>query len=155
MELAVMRHDVGKVVQATGLQVDVVAGFGQVGDGGDVAFGQIETACRCLDPRRDQQGAGPVPGLGGVAGRVKRRQDPLCPPAVAEDDPGPTEPVGDAESEQRVVRGAPGQRGVDVRALGPDEGQGLGLTPAADIRRAGLGCVGARMGSCRRMWWRI
>ena len=66
-------------------------------------------------------------GRGGVAGGVERRQDPLRAAAVAEDDPGPAEPVDDGEREQRVVRRAPGQGGVDVGALGPGEGEVLGL----------------------------
>ena len=86
---------------------------------------------RRFDPGREQKGRGPVSGRGRVAGRVERGQDPLGASAVAEDDPGPAEPVGDAEREQRVVRDAPGQGGVDVGALGPGEGQVLGLVTAA------------------------
>ena len=46
---------------------------------------------------------GPVPGGRGVAGRIECGQDPLCASAVAEHDPGPAEPVDEAEREQRVV----------------------------------------------------
>ena len=34
--------------------------------------------------------------IGGVAGRVERRQDPLCASAVAQHDPGPAEPVDES-----------------------------------------------------------
>ena len=130
-ELAVMRHDVGEVVAAARLQVDIIDRVGQFGGCGDVVAGEFEVTRRRFDPRREQQGAGPVSDRGRVAGRVERGQDPLCASAVAEDDPGPTEPVDDVEREQRVVRGAPGQRGVDVGALGPGEGEMLGLAAAA------------------------
>ena len=103
-ELAVMRHDVGEVVTAARLQVDIIDRVGQFGGCGDVVAGEFEVTRRRFDPRREQQGAGPVPDRGGVAGRVECGQDPLCASAVAEDDPGPTEPVDDAEREQRVVR---------------------------------------------------
>ena len=59
--------------------------------------------------------------------------------AVAEHHPGPAEPVGDADAEQRVVRGAPGQRGVDVGPLGPGDRQAVRLAGAADVRVAPVG----------------
>ena len=141
-----MRHDVGEVVAAARLQVDVVDRVGQLGGRGDVLAGELEATRRRLDPRREQQRAGPVAGRRRVAGRVERGQDPLCAPAVAEDDPGPAEPVDDAEREQRVVRGAPGQGGVDVGALGPGEGEVLGLATAAHALRRGSGRVGEPRG---------
>ena len=96
---------------------------------------------RRLDPRRQQQGAGPVPGRACVSGRLEGGQDPLRASAVAEDDPGPAEPVDDVERQRRVVDRAPGQCGVDVGALGPRERQVLGLAAAAHAlggRRGGL-----------------
>ena len=92
-----MRHDVGEVVAAARLQVDVVDRVGQVGGGGDVVAGELEATGRRFDPRREQQGVGPVPGRGRVAGRIERGQDPLRASAVAEHDPGPAEPVDEAE----------------------------------------------------------
>ena len=127
LELAVMRHDVGEVVAAARLQIDVVDRVGQLAGRGDVVAGELEVTGRRLDPRREQQRVGPVSDRRRVAGGVERRQDPLRAPAVAEHDPGPAEPVDDVEREQRVVRGAPGQGGVDVGALGPGEGEVLGL----------------------------
>ena len=103
-ELAVMRHDVGEVVRAARLQVDVIDRVGQLGGGGDVVAGEIEVTGRRFDPRREQQGVGPVPGRRRVAGRVERGQDSLRASAVAENDPRPAEPVDDAQREQRVVR---------------------------------------------------
>ena len=107
-----MRHDVGEVVAAARLQVDVVDRVGQVGGGGDVVAGELEVTGRRFDPRREQQGAGPVSGRGGVAGRVERGQDPLRASAVAEDDPGPAEPVDDARARAagRARRSRPARR---------------------------------------------
>ena len=76
-ELAVMRHDVGEVVRAASLQVDVIDGVGQFGGRGDVVPGEVKVTRRRFDPRREQQGAGPVPGRRGVAGRGECGQDPL------------------------------------------------------------------------------
>ena len=103
---------------------------------------------RRFDPRREQQGARPGLGRGRVAGRVERGQDPLRASAVAEDDPGPAEPVDDAEREQRVVRGAPGQRGVDVGALGAGEGEMLGLAAAAHTLRWRIAAASANQAAC-------
>ena len=136
-----MRHDVGEVVTAARLQVDIADRVGQLGGCGDVFAGELEVTRRRFDPRREQQGAGPVSDRGRVAGGIERRQDPLRASAVAEDDPGPAEPVDDAEREQRVVRGAPGQGGVDVGALGPSEGEMLGLATAAHALCRGSGCI--------------
>ena len=97
-ELAVMRHDVGEVVRAACLQVDVVDRVGQLGGLGDVVAGELEAIGRRLDPRREQEGVGPVSGRGRVAGGVECGQDPLRASAVAENDPGPTEPVDDARA---------------------------------------------------------
>ena len=141
-----MRHDVGEVVAAARLQVDVADRVGQLGGRGDVLAGELEVTRRRLDPRREQQRAGAVADRGRVAGGVERRQDPLRAAAVAEDDPGPAEPVDDAEREQRVVRGAPGQGGVDVGALGPGEGEMLGLAALRTPVRGGSGGRGEPRG---------
>ena len=111
-ELAVVRDDVGEVVAAARLQVDVVGRVGQLGGRGDVVAGELEVTRRRLDPRREQERAGPVPGRGRVAGRVERGQDPLRASAVAEDDPGPAEPVDDARARAagRARRSRPGRR---------------------------------------------
>ena len=137
-----MRHDVGEVVTAARLQVDIVDRVGQVGGGGDVVAGELEATNRRFDPPGEQQGVGPVADRGCVAGRIECGKDSLCASAVAEDDPGPTEPVDEAERDQRVVHDAPGQRGVDVGALGPGEGEMLGLVAAAHTLRGGSGRVG-------------
>ena len=63
-ELAVMRHDVGEVVRAARLQVDIVDRVGQLGGFGDVVAGQLEAIGRRFDPRGEQQGVGPVVGPG-------------------------------------------------------------------------------------------
>ena len=130
-ELAVMRHDVGEVVRTASLNVDVIDGVGQFGGRGDVVPGEVKATRGRFNPRGEQQGVGPVPGRRGVAGGGECGQDPFCTSAVAQDNPGPPEPVRDAHREPRVVRGAPGQRGVDVGAFGAGEGQVLGLPATA------------------------
>ena len=141
-----MRHDVGEVVAAARLQVDIVDRVGQVGGRGDVVAGELEATGRRFDPPGEQQGVGPVADRGGVAGRIEGGQDPLRASAVAEDDPGPAEPVDEAERDERVVGDAPGQRGVDVGALGPGEGEMLGLVTAAHTLCGGSGGVGEPCG---------
>ena len=108
--------------------------IGQLARLGDVPRGRARGGRST--PRSTPRAAARRPGRGrrGVAGGVERGQDPLRAAAVAEHDPRPAEPVDDREREQRVVRGAPGQRGVDVRALGPGEGEVLGLARAAHAR---------------------
>ena len=103
-ELAVMRHDVGEVVTAARLQVDVVDRVGQFGRRGDVVAGELEVDPSMLrsTPRAAARRRGPARGR--VAGGIECRQDPLRAPAVAEHDPGPAEAVDDVEREQRVVR---------------------------------------------------
>ena len=83
--------------------------------------GEFEMTRRRFDPSGEQKGAGPFQGRGQVAGRVECGEDPLGASAVAEHDPCPPEPVGDAEREYRVVSDAPGQCGVDVCAFGASE----------------------------------
>ena len=141
LPLAVMRHDVGEVVATARLEVGVGARVGQLAGGGDVAAGRLEMARRRLDPAREQQRAGAVPDRRRGARGSERGQDPLRAAAVAEDDPGPAEPVDDVERALRLVRGAPGQCGVDVGALRAGEGQVLGLAGAAHAlgRRRGGG----------------
>ena len=70
----------------------------------------------------------------------ERGEQALCAAGVAEDDPRPAEPVGDLEPSHGVVGRAPGQRGVDVGALGAREREVLGLLRAAHAlrRRGGL-----------------
>ena len=137
VELAVVRHDVGEVVGAARLQVDVVDRVGQLGRRRRCARGRARGGPSTLrsTPRAAARSARSR-GRGRVAGGVERGQDPLRASAVAEDDPGPAEPVGDVEREQRVVRGAPGQRGVDVGALGAGEREVLGLLRAAHALRS-------------------
>ena len=101
--------------------------------------GELEATDRRFDPPGEQQGVGPVAGGGGVGGRIEGGRDSLRASAVAEHDPGPAEPVDEAERDQRVVHDAPAQRGVDVGALGPSEGEMLGLAAAAHTLRGG-GC---------------
>ena len=138
-ELAVVRDDVREVVAAARLQIDVAGRVRQRAGDGDVLAGELEATGRRLDPRREQQRPGPVPGRGRLAGRVEGRQDPLRAAAVAQHDPGPAEAVDDVEPEQRVVRGGPGQRGVDVGTLGPGEREVLGLPVAAHAGGGGAG----------------
>ncbi len=131
-ELALMGHDVGQVVAAARLQLDVARRFGDVGSHRDVSAGALEASCGGFDPRREQECRRPIPGLRRVVCRLEGAQDPFGASAVPEDDPGPAEPVADVEREQRIVHGAPRQRRVDVGALGPGEGQVLCLVPAAN-----------------------
>ena len=141
-ELSVVGDDVGEVIAAAGLQIGVVGRVGQFGRCGDVVAGEVEVAGRGFDPRREQESVGSVPGRASIAGRLQGGQDPLRAPAVAEDDPGPAEPVREAQRQLRVVCGAPGQCGVDVGALGPGEGEVLGLAGASHTlrgRASGLG----------------
>ena len=71
-KLAVMRHDVGQVVTAARLQVDVIDRLRQFGGGGDVLASELEAARRRLDPGRQQEGAGSVAERGRLAGGVER-----------------------------------------------------------------------------------
>ena len=133
LPLAVVRDDVGEVVGAARLEVGV-AGASAAAAAMCSRAGSRSTGRR-LDPRREQQRGRAVRGAAAVAGGVERGQDPLRAAAVAEDDPRPAEPVGDVEREQRVVRRAPRERGVDVRALGAGEREVLGLARAAHALR--------------------
>jgi hypothetical protein len=66
------------------------------------------------------------------AGDVERGQEALGAATVSEHDPRPSEAGGDVKRERRVVGRGPRQRGVDVGALGPDEGEVLVLATAVD-----------------------
>ena len=137
-----MGHDVGEVVAAARLQVDVADRIGERLGGGDVDASVLEPARRCFDPRGKQQGGRLVPSRHRRSRRVKRGEQALRATAVTEDDPGPTEADGDRDAERRVVRGGPGQGGVDVRSLRACDGEVLGLGGAADA-------VGVRPGGAR------
>ena len=131
VEVAVVGHDVGAVVRAPRLQVDVTDPLSDLGGGGDVLLGEVEALGGGFDPGGEQQRVGAVGVRCGVAGGVERGQDPLCAAAVSEDDPGPTEAVDQVEGAEGVVVDGPGQRGVDVGSLGPGEGEVLALRAAA------------------------
>ena len=88
---------------------------------------------RRLDPRREQQGAGPVARRGRVAGGVERGQDPLRAAAVAEDDPGPAEPVDDARA--RAAGRAPRSRPARRRCWRARPGRRRGARPGARCAR--------------------
>ena len=96
-----------------------------------------------LQPAGEQQAGRPVPGRGLVAGRPEGVADPGgADHPVAQDDPGPAEPVGQPQPEPGVVPHGPGEGGVDVGPLGPDQGQALGLGRTADFCAAAVGGVG-------------
>ena len=126
LPLAVVRDDVGEVVGAAGLAgrrrrraSSVAAAMCRRAGSRWPVDASIQAASSSAVARSR--------GRRAVAGGVERGEDALRAAAVAEDDPGPAEPVGDLEPSQRVVRRAPGQRGVDVGALGPREREVLGL----------------------------
>ena len=136
-ELAVMRHDVGEVVRAASLQVDVIDGCRRVRWPRRCGAGEVEVTGGRLDPGREQQAAGPVPDRRGVAGRVERGQDPLRASAVAENDPGPAESVGDAgrRAAGRARRSRPTRRRCWRARRGRRTGARLGRllrTPAVE-----------------------
>ena len=89
-ELAVMGDDVGEVVAAAGLQVGVVGRLGQLGRCGDVVAGEVEVAGRRLDPRREQEGVGSVPGRPGVAGQPPARSGSVARPCCRRGRPRPS-----------------------------------------------------------------
>jgi hypothetical protein len=128
--LALMRDHVGEVVGAARLQVDVVDRLRQSGGLAEVFAGMLEPVGRGLDPRGEQQRAGAVACRRIPAGGLECREDPLRAAAVTENDPGPTEPVDDAQCEQGVMGRAPRQGGVDVGPLDAREGEVFCL-PAA------------------------
>ena len=103
-ELAVVRHDVGEVVAAARLQIDVVDRVGELGGLGDVVAGGCEVSGRRFDPCGEQQGGRPLVGGAALPAAVECGQDSLRASAVAEHDPRPSEPVDDAERE-RAGRG--------------------------------------------------
>ena len=148
-ELAVVRHDVGEVVAAARLQVDVVDRVGQRGGGGDVLARELEVAGRRLDPRREQQRARRGRGRGAASpaasSAARIRCAPRLSPSTIHAQPNP---LAIAQREQRVVRGAPGQRGVDVGALGPGEGEVLGLARAAHALRSTIAAASANQAAC-------
>ena len=141
MEVAVMRLDVREVGAAARLEVDVVDRIGELGGRGDVLASELQAIGGRFDPAREQEGVGAAPGGGRPAGRIERREDPLRGPAVSEDDPCPPEPVDDVDGAQRIVFGAPGQRGVDVGSLGAREREVLSLATAPHPLRGGAGGV--------------
>jgi hypothetical protein len=144
-----MGDDVGEVVRTAGLQVRVACLLSHFGSHGDVVASELEVSRGGLDPSRYQEDAGSVLDQGLVADRVKCGQDPLGTSAIAEDDPGPAEPVHDAQRQHRVVEGGPGQCGIDVGALAPGEGQVLGLAGTAHPLGGGGGCLGEPRGMGR------
>ena len=94
-----MRHDVGEVVRSSepadrhrrSVSASSVA----------TAMWSRASSRRPVDASihaASSRALGPVADRGRVAGRVERSQDSLCAAAVAEDDPGPAEPVGDARA---------------------------------------------------------
>ena len=78
-ELAVMRHDVGQVVTAARLQVDVVDRVRQFGGRGDVLAGELEAVGRRFDPGREQQGAGAVADRGASPAASSARRSRCAP----------------------------------------------------------------------------
>ena len=130
--------DVGEVVGAAGLQVGVAGR--ELGRGGDVPAGGLEVSRGRLDPGGEQERGRPLARRGRLACGGERGEQALCAAGVAEDDPRPAEPVGDLEPSHGVAGRAPGQRGVDVGALGAREREVLGLLRAAHAlrRRGGL-----------------
>ena len=139
-ELAVVRHDVGEVVAAACLQVDVADRVGELGGRRDVVAGVFEVTGRRFQPCREQESCRHARRAGAASPAASRavmiRCTPRLSPRTTQAQPNP---LTMREREQRVVRHAPGQRGVDVGALGPGEREVLGLVAAADTvgRRSG------------------
>ena len=159
-ELAVVRHDVGEVVAAARLQVDVVDRVGELGGCGDVVAGEFEVDRSTLRAiRRAAERWRARRWRGGVAGRVECGQDSLRASAVAEHDPRPSEPVDDARA-RAADRGscvhakAASMLARSARAKARCSAWSLLRTPCVDDR-GGLGepCRvrgRARARSCRR-----
>ena len=136
-----MRDDVGEVVAAARLQVDVVDRLGQLGGRGDVLAGELEVTGRRLDPapraaaRRPGRGARAASPAASSAARI--RCAPRLSPRTIQAQPNPLT-MASASSGSCV--GAPGQGGVDVGALGAGEREVLGLaalrTPAVEAPAA-------------------
>ena len=86
-------------------------------------------------PRASRRGAVRWRAPAAGRGRPRARRTRAAPAVPSpEHHPRPAEPVGDPHAQVRVVRGAPGQRGVDVRPLGAGDRQALRLP-----RRRGRG----------------
>ena len=94
-------------------------------------------------PRATRRGATPTRAPGRAWTATEPGGPARRPRSFTEDHPGPAEPVGDPHAELRVVRGAPGERGVDVRPFGSSDRQAVGLPVTAHPRVAP-----------RRGWWR-
>ena len=149
LPLAVVRHDVGEVVGAARLQVGVVDRVGELGRGGDVPAGGLEVARRRLDPGGEQERGRPGRAAGAASpaasSAARSRCAPRLSPRTIHAQPNP---LAMRERAQRVVRRAPGQRGVDVGALGPGEREVLGLPRAAHALRSTTAAASANHAAC-------
>ena len=97
-----------------------------------MALGRLEMSARGLDPSRQEQGLCPVCGRCKVADRVEGGKEPLRASAVSQHDPGPPEPPGEVERQERVSLSPPSESSVDVCSFSAREGEMLCLLSAAD-----------------------
>ena len=141
LPLAVVGDDVGEVV-ARSAPAGRRRRSRQLRGRGDVLARGLEVAGRRLDPRREQQGASARSRAGAASpaasSAARIRCAPRLSPSTIQAQPNP---LTIASASSGSCAGAPGQRGVDVRALGAREGEVLGLAarcarPAVDAAAA-------------------
>ena len=122
-------HDVGEVVRAACLQVDIVDRVGHGGGGGDEVAGKFEVTDRRFDPPASSKAS--ARSRGGAASptassAVRIRWAPLLSPSTTQAQPKPLTRRSASGGSCRLQRG-----GVDVGPLDPGEGEMLGLAAAA------------------------
>ena len=114
-----------------------------------VRLGQVDVAGRGLEPAGEQPPCGRQLGLRFRRGAESGTDPGSAGDAVAEHHPGPAEPDGEAGTQHRVVLGAPGESGVDVRPFDADEGQAVALSGTASRRATAL-CLHGEPGGVGR-----
>jgi hypothetical protein len=129
-----------QVPLGVGQQAVVAEPFGGGQGAVEVVLGLVDVAGGRLQPAGQQQAGRPLPWGGVAPGGLERAADAGgSGDPVAEHHPGPAEPVGQAQAQPGVVGGGPGQGAVDVGSLGADQGEAVGLGPAADGGGAPVG----------------
>ena len=104
--------------------------------------GELEATGRCFDPRGEQEGVGPVragAASPAASSAARIRCAPRLSPSTTQAQPNPLTMASASSGSCSMLHA---QRGVDVGALGPGEGEMLGLVAAAHTWRGGCGRVG-------------
>ena len=110
----------------------------------EVGLGQRDVAGGGLQPRGQQQTRDPVRCRSPLVQGVRTRTAPAVPsPSTTQVQP---KPFAIRTPEQRLVLGAPGQRGVDVGPFGSGDREALGLSPAAHVASHQVGGLGVPAG---------